>query len=275
MGKLLAEHWPHLIFVAIGVVAFLWTAYRPGRDGYDPAPRGGDGYGPVARGGEGYGPVARAGDGYGPVARGQVGCDPAPPRVVALAAAAREASAPWPEPEPARPPGSVRRSAARRGLIALGPLLGAMATGAVLYGINVGGRSLPWAVIWVHAGISTLALLLVAYKIGDVGMLRVRRAFGRDRLCDLVSVGLALVSVPLALTGAALLFAPAGGSFLSYIHLITSVWWTVLLAWHLRRYMGASVRAARGSGSENRADFLLEGRDMAADDVPRSVGVPG
>ena len=237
MGKLLAEHWPHLIFVAIGVVAFLWTAYRPGRDGYDPAPRG----------------------------------------VVALAAAAREASAPEPErePEPARPAGTVRRSAARRGLLALGPLLGAMATGAVLYGINVDGRSLPWAVIWVHAGISTLALLLVAYKIGDVGMLRVRRAFWRDRLCDLVSVGLAFVSVPLALTGAALLFAPAGGSFLSYIHLITSVWWTALLAWHLRRYMGPSVRAARGSRSENRADFLLEGRDMAADDVPRSVGVPG
>jgi hypothetical protein len=267
MGKLLAEHWPHLIFVAIGVVAFLWTAYRPGRDGYDRAPRGGEGYGPVARGG----------DGYGPVARGQEGCDPAPPRVVALAAAAREASAPSPEPEPepARPAGTVRRAAARRGLLALGPLLGAMATGAVLYGINVGGRSLPWAVIWVHAGISTLALLLVAYKIGDVGMLRVRRALGRDRLCDLVSVGLAFVSLPLALTGAALLFAPAGGSFLSYIHLITSVWWTVLLAWHLRRYMGASLRAARGSHSENRADFLLEGRDVAADDVPRSVGVPG
>jgi hypothetical protein len=250
VGKLLAEHWPHLIFVAIGVVAFLWTAYRPGRDGYDPAPRGGDGYGPVARGRDGYGPVARGRDGYGPVARGREGDDPAPPGVVALAAAAREASAPSPEPEPepepARPAGTVRRSAARRGLLALGPVLGAMATGAVLYGINVGGRSLPWAVIWVHAGISTLALLLVAYKIGDVGMLRVRRALGRDRLCDLVSVGLAFVSVPLALTGAALLFAPAGGSFLSYIHLITSVWWTVLLAWHLRRYMGASVRAARG-----------------------------
>ncbi len=255
MGKLLAEHWPHLIFVAIGVVAFLWTAYRPGRDGYDPAPHGRDGDGPCPRERE--------------------VCDPAPHGVLALAAAAREASAPLPALAPARPAGTVRRSAARRGLLALGPLLGAIATGAVLYGVNVGGRSLPWAVIWVHAGISTLALLLVAYKIGDVGMLRVRRAFARDRLCDLVSVGLAFVSVPLALTGAALLFAPAGGSFLSYIHLITSVWWTVLLARHLRRYMGASVRAARGSRSENRADFLLEGRDVAADDVPRSVGIPG
>ena len=259
MGKLLAEHWPHLIFVAIGVVAFLWTAYRPGREEYGPPSRGREDYGPSSRGREAH--------------------DAAPGGVVALAAAARDASAPSPAPAPGlapvRPAGTVRRSAARRGLIALGPLLGAIATGAILYGINVGRRSLPWAVIWVHAGISTLALLLVAYKIGDIGRLRIRRAFARDRLCDLVSVGLALVSVPLALTGAALLFAPAGGSFLSYIHLITSVWWTVLLAWHLRRYMGASVRAARGSRSENRADLLLEGRDVAADDVPGAVGVPG
>jgi hypothetical protein len=265
VGKLLAEHWPHLIFVAIGVAAFLWTAYRPGREDYEAAPRGREAAGPT--------PGSRQGNGVSP--RG----------VVALAAAAREASEPLGAPGsaaesapgsvPARPAGAVRRSAARRGLLALGPLLGAIATGAILYGINVGGRSLPWAVIWVHAGISTLALLLVAYKVGDVGALRIRRAFARDRLCDLVSVGLALVSVPLALTGAALLFAPAGGSFLSYIHLITSVWWTVLLVWHVHRYMGASLRAVHGSRSKNRADLLLEGRDVAADDFPRSVGVPG
>ena len=271
MGKLLAEHWPHLIFVVIGVAAFLWTAYRPGREGSDPLS-------PRSRAGEDYGPSPaspRAREAYGSLPRGRVGQDSAPRGVVALAAAAREASAPVLEPAPVRPAGTVRRSAAQRGLLALGPLLGAIATGAILYGINVGGRSLPWAVIWVHAGISTLALLLVAHKIGDVGMLRIRRAFARDRLCDLVSVGLFLVSVPLALTGAALLFAPAGGSFLSYIHLITSVWWTVLLVWHLRRYMGASLRAARRARSKNRADLLLEGRDVAADDVPRAVGVAG
>jgi hypothetical protein len=255
MGKLLAEHWPHLIFVAIGVAAFLWTAYHPRREDFGASARGREAYGPVPAGREVHDREARG--------------------VVALAAAAREASAPSLAPAPVRPAGTVRRSAARRGLLALGPLLGAIATGAILYGINVGGRSLPWAVIWVHAGISTLALLLVAYKIGDIGMLRIRRAFARDRLCDLVSVGLAFVSVPLALTGAALLFAPAGASFLSYIHLITSVWWTVLLVLHLRRYIRASVRAARGSHSENRADLLLEGRDVAAQDVPRSVGVPG
>ena len=50
MGKLLAEHWPHLIFVAIGVVAFLWTAYRPGREDYGPSR--GDRRGTVLRRGD-------------------------------------------------------------------------------------------------------------------------------------------------------------------------------------------------------------------------------
>lgn len=242
MSKLLAEHWPHLIFVAIGVVAFLWTAYRPERE--DDRVR---------------------------------------------TSAARVSDLPWaselaaPASTPA--PANVRRSAARRGLLALGPLLGAVATGAVLYGIDVGGGSLPGAVIWVHAGISTLALLLVVYKIADLGKGRLRRAFTRERLHDLVSVGLVVISVPLALTGVVLLFAPSAGSFLAYTHLISSAWWTGLLAWHLRRYMGASLRAtftgnlgaapAGGASSKNRADLLLEGRDVAGDDVPRSVGVPG
>ena len=127
MGKLLAEHWPHLIFVAIGVVAFLWTAYRPGREDYGPSSRGPEGYGPSSRGREAH--------------------DAAPRGVVALAAAARDASAPSPAAAPGlapvRPAGTVRRSAARRGLIALGPLLGASATGAILYGINVAGVRCP------------------------------------------------------------------------------------------------------------------------------------
>ena len=113
MGKLLAEHWPHLIFVVIGAVAFLWTAYRPGREDYGPSSRGREGHGPSSRGREAHDAVPRG--------------------VVALAAAARDASAPSPAPPPGlapvRPAGTVRRSAARRGLIALGPLLGAMRHG--------------------------------------------------------------------------------------------------------------------------------------------------
>jgi len=143
--------------------------------------------------------------------------------------------------EPA--PGHIRRSVARRGLLAFGPLLGAVATGAVLYGISVGNHPAPGAVIWVHSGISALALLLVVYKVADLGAGRIRIAFTRQRLTELVSVALGLVSLPLAVTGIALLFAPSTGSFLAYIHLISAAWWTGLLAWHLRRYLGPSLRA--------------------------------
>ena len=147
-------------------------------------------------------------------------------------------------PTPARAPVSVRRSVARRGLLALGPLVGTVATGGILYGLDVGGSPVPGAVIWVHAGISTLAALLVSYKVSDIGVARLRRAFTRERMSDLISIVLALLGVPLAVTGVALLLAPSTGSTMAYLHLISSAWWTGLLAWHLRRYLGPSLRAA-------------------------------
>jgi hypothetical protein len=153
------------------------------------------------------------------------------------------AAADSPAPD-SRTPTTVRRSVARRGLLALGPLLGAVATGAVLYGLDVGGGSVPGAVIWIHCGISLLALLLVVYKVGDLGIARIRRAFSRQRLTELVSVVLGILSVPLILTGVPLLFAPSTSSFFSYAHLISAAWWTGLLVWHLRRYVGASLRAS-------------------------------
>jgi hypothetical protein len=195
VSKILAAHWPHLIFVAIGVVAFLWVAYRPERESDE-------------RGGRF-----------------------APAYAVEPASVAPKATA-------------VRRSAARRGLLALGPLLGTVATGAILYGLDVGGGSVPGAVIWIHSGISALALLLVLYKVSDLGTARIRRAFSRDRLPELVSMILGILSVPLIVTGVALLFAPSTSSFFSYAHLISAAWWTGLLVWHLRRYVGASLRAA-------------------------------
>lgn len=190
MSKILAAHWPHLIFVLIGVIAFLWTAYRPESTSDEEAQ-------------------------LAPI-------EPASPAPGATA---------------------VRRTTARRGLLALGPLLGAVATGAVLYGLDVGNDSVPGAVIWIHSGIGALALLLVVYKVGDLGLARIRRAFGRDRLSDLVSVILGILSVPLLATGVGLLFAPSTSSFFAYTHLISAAWWTGLLVWHLRRYLGASLRA--------------------------------
>jgi hypothetical protein len=224
MTRLLEEHGAHLAFVVVGIIAFLWVAYRPERDSeYRVA---------------------------GPVQIHPV--EPAAPAPKARA---------------------VRRSAARRGLLALGPLLATVATGAILYGLDVGGGAVPGAVVWIHSGISTLALLLVVYKVAATGMARIRRAFNRDRLPELVSLILGVLSVPLIVTGVGLLFAPSTSSFFAYAHLISSAWWTGLLVWHLRRYVGASLRAA--FRSENRADLLLEGRDVSCEDVPRSVGVPG
>jgi hypothetical protein len=192
MSKILAEHWPHFGFLVIGVVAFLWFAYRP--DGDRP----------------------RAAEADAPQATGPA-------------------------------PANVRRTVARRGLLALGPLLGTVATGAILYGLDVAGSSVPGAVIWVHAGISTLAALLVVYKVADLGPARVGRAFTRLRLTELVSIVLALLAVPLGITGVALLLAPSTGSTMAYVHLISSAWWTVLLVWHLRRYLRPSLRAALNS----------------------------
>jgi hypothetical protein len=192
VGKILAAHWPHLIFVGLGVIAFLWVAYRPERESDDRV-------------------------------RVVVPVEPVAPLPKAV---------------------MVRRSVARRGLLALGPLLGAVATGAVLYGLDVGGGAVPGAVIWVHSGISLLALLLVVYKVGDLGIARIRRAFGRQRLPELVSVILGVLSVPLLATGIGLLFAPSTSSFFAYSHLVSAAWWTGLLVWHLRRYVAASLRAA-------------------------------
>jgi hypothetical protein len=189
MAKLLGGHWPHLIFVAAGAVAFLWTAYRPER----------------------------------------------PDRRRSLPAASER-------PLPA--PASVRGAIARRGLLALGPLLGAAATGAILYGVNVGGGSPSGAAIWVHSGISALALLLVVYKVSDLGVARIRRALTRQRVPELVSIVLGALSVPLMITGAGLLLAPSTRSFMAYSHLVSSAWWTALMLWHLRRYIGPSLRAA-------------------------------
>lgn len=205
MTKLLVLHGPHLGFVLIGVIAFLWTAYRPERDSDDRAP--------------GAGPSATPG----------------------AAPSATLTSAPCP-PAPA----TVRRSVARRGLLALAPLLGAVATGAILYGVDVGGASVPGAVIWVHSGISGLALLLVTLKVADLGLARITRAFTRQRLPELISIVLGALSIPLLITGVGLLLAPSTRSFFAYSHLISSAWWTGLMLWHLRRYLRPSWRAVRG-----------------------------
>ncbi len=58
--------------------------------------------------------------------------------------------------------------------------------------------------------------------------------------------------VPLLLTGGWLLVQPDGQSFLDYLHLISSVWWTLLLQWHLWRYLSRAMGATfHGTGTSD------------------------
>jgi hypothetical protein len=153
----------------------------------------------------------------------------------------------------AAPPKAVRTapvSAARRGLMALGPLVAALATGAILYGMNVGNGAVPGALTWGHVGVSVLALLLVAYKLVNMRGKQIRRALRVRRLPEVFALALAVLFVPLLITGIQLVLVPQGDSFAAYAHLVSSAWWTVLLLWHLRRYVGASLRAVAGRSVE-------------------------
>lgn len=175
-------------------------------------------------------------------------------------------------PTPAPAPAAVRPSVARRGLLALGPLLAVVATGAILYGLDVAGDRTSGAVIWIHSGISALALLIVVYKVADLGRDRIRRAFSRQHLHEVVSIVLAALSVPLLVTGVALLISPGTGSVAAYLHLIASAWWTGLMVWHLRRYLAASLRVAVRS----RAPALSSCAPRRIDDLDaRVAGVAG
>lgn len=147
-------------------------------------------------------------------------------------------------------PRRVGRGVARRGLVALAPLLGAVATGAVLYGLDVGRDRAGAGVIWTHVGFSILAMLLVGYKLKALGGVRLRRAFTGQRLSDVLSLVLGALLVPLLITGIVLLIAPSTGSFMAYLHLVGAAWWTAMLVWHLWRYMAPALRSARAPAAE-------------------------
>src|SRR5262249_52785789 len=122
---------------------------------------------------------------------------------------------------------------------------------------------------WVHSGIAALAVLLVVYKVADLGVARIRRAFSRQHLHEVVSIVLAALSVPLLITGVALLVSPSTGSVMAYLHLISSAWWTGLMVWHLRRYLVASLRSALRRPEPTRAGRTAP-RSVPATPIPRS-----
>jgi hypothetical protein len=142
---------------------------------------------------------------------------------------------------------SVAGRVARRGLYALGPLLATVATGAIIYGIDLGDGHPGRALAWIHAGVGTLAALLVTYKLAELGARRLREDLSAERILDTALSFLLLVLFPpLLVTGILLLFEPSSSSLSAYAHLIASAWWTLLIAIHLRRYLGRSLRAALG-----------------------------
>ena len=159
----------------------------------------------------------------------------------------RPLNAPAPPPQPATTTtASVSAPVARRALAALGPLIAALGTGAILYGMSLGNGPAPGSLVWGHAGVSLLALLLVVYKVANVRRARIRRGLTMKRLTVLISVTLGILFVPLLITGIQLLIAPSNASFAAYAHLVSSAWWSGLLLWHLRRYIGPALRGALG-----------------------------
>ncbi|HTA14506.1 MAG TPA: hypothetical protein VK781_06575, partial [Solirubrobacteraceae bacterium] len=148
-----------------------------------------------------------------------------------------------PRPDSGAP---VRREAARRGLLVLSPILAAIASGAGIYGLELAARHPGDALVWAHVGFSLLVCLLAVYKLAGIAPARLRGAWRAGRVLETTgSLLLAALLVPLLLSGIVVLVRPSGGSYLAYLHLIAGVWWTLLVAWHLKRYLARSLGALR------------------------------
>ena len=99
--------------------------------------------------------------------------------------------------------------------------------------------------IWSHTALSVAALVLVSVKAARIGWPRIRRTLALKRPQQAFSsLVLLALGVPLTLTGAVQFGSPDGTGLFDYVHLIASVWWTVLLQWHLWRYLGRAVSLA-------------------------------
>jgi len=139
----------------------------------------------------------------------------------------------------------VRSMTARLGLLALPFLVMAVATGLWLYTIALRDDRPSGLDIWLHVVTSSIALVLVTWKVAESGKLRLSRALYPARfLTDGISLLLAGLAVPLAITGVVLIVSPGSSSATAYAHLIGSAWWMTLFGVHLMRYLGRSVDAA-------------------------------
>jgi hypothetical protein len=149
----------------------------------------------------------------------------------------------------------VRRAVARLGVLALVPLFAAIVTGLFIYTWNIRDDRPSSALIWTHTAISVLALVLTTWKVLIMGRRRLRRDLSLSRpQSSLSSLVLLALGVPLVATGIWLLVRPSGSSTTDYVHLIVSVWWTLILQWHLWRYLSRALGATfRDSGTTGTA----------------------
>jgi len=143
----------------------------------------------------------------------------------------------------------VRRRTALIGLIALTPIVLAFLTGLWIYTLALRSSASPGWLIWSHTALSVLALVLVTVKSGELGWRRIVRRIQARRPQDAIaSVTMLAFGVPIALTGVLMLLRPSGGAFtaVDYLHVITGVWWAVIVQWHLYRYLVRAIRAVTG-----------------------------
>lgn len=142
----------------------------------------------------------------------------------------------------------VQRTPALIGLVVLGPLVACVVTGLFIYTFNLRDHRPSSALILTHTALSIAALLAIAVKIALIGWRTIRARLSLRRAHDAwSSLVLGALGLPLVATGAYLLARPDGDSFADYLHLIASVWWTLILQWHLYRYLVAALRATSRS----------------------------
>lgn len=140
----------------------------------------------------------------------------------------------------------VRRRTALLALIALGPLVLAFLTGLWIYTLSLRGDASPDWLIWFHVATSVVGLLLVTVKSLELGWRRILRRVQARRPQDAIaSLTMLTLGVPITLTGLLMLLEPSGNAFttIDYLHVITGVWWAVIVQWHAYRYLGRALRA--------------------------------
>lgn len=237
--KQLLLHWPHVlpVLLGFGTVVYLWIANRSSQ-GAEIATRRSDVDSDPAEGGGGS-----------DVSGVRVAIRPKPATVSPAAGSA---------------PAAVRRETARRGVIVLGPILAATATGATIYGIDLASAHPGRGLVWTHVGVSLLVCLLAIYKLADIDLAQVKEAWRTGHLLDVgASILLGVLLVPLLLSGIVVLVSPSSVSYSAYAHLLASAWWTLLVLWHLTRYLARSVgtitRGRRTPPYRSRRAFLSRG----------------